>query len=296
MDVKSVFVSYILFPLLAAVMAAVMIVLNKKNRLMGSRQLVVTILLTALVLGFPGFLGALGLRFMPWGYLFAQLSYLLLGVLAVFLLAKHNPEALERKKGMTLLLGAIAVLLGMFLYKLVFNWLNDLDYGWLAGTSVFMFFVPLVFWWAYMSMINIPSEIYSVWYYPQGAQPLDMFDVDIDKLKVLEVELFKGPDDPSPLKVKVKAPPEMSFGVWFKKFIDDYNIKFPRNGIHYMAEKEEAFGWIFYLKPSFFSRKQFIDPAVTIAQNQINEKHTIFARRVTRLEHQAEGEDRVVIL
>jgi hypothetical protein len=296
MDVKSVFVSYLLFPLVAAVMAAVMIVLNKKNRLMGSRQLIVTILITALVLGFPGFLGALGLNFMPWGYLFAQLSYLLLGVVAVVLLAKHNPQALEHRKGMTLFLGAIAVLLGIFLYKLVFNWLNDLDYGWLAGTSVLMFFVPIVFWWTYMSMISIPSEIYSVWYYPEGAQPLDMFDVDIDKLKVLEVELFKGASDPSPLKVKVKAPPEMSFGVWFKKFIDDYNIKFPRNGIHYMAEEGEAFGWIFYLKPTFFSRKQFIDPAVTIAQNQISEKYTIFARRVTRLQHEAEGEDRVVIL
>lgn len=296
MDVRSVFVSYILFPLLAAIMAAVMFIFNKKNRLMSSRRLIVTILLTSIVLAIPALFGLLGLHFMPWGYLFGQLSYLLLGVLAVFLLARHNPDALEHRKGMIILLGAISVLLGIYLYKLVFNRLSDLDYGWLAGTSVLMFFVPLIFWWTYMAMISIPSEIYSVWYYPRGTQPMDMFDVDIDKLKVLEVELFKAVNDPSPLKVKVKAPPEMSFGVWFKKFIDDYNIKFPRNGINFVAEEGEAYGWIFYLKPSFFSRKQFIDPAVTIAQNQVNEKHTIFARRVTRLEQETGGEDRVVIL
>lgn len=295
MDVKSVFVSYILFPLVAFIMGAVMIVLNKKNRLMSSRGLIVTILLTAIALGIPGFLALLGLHYMPWGYLMSQLSYILLGVLAVFLLSKYNPEALESKRGMTILLGAISMLLGIYLYKLVFNWLNDLDYGWLAGTSVIMFMVPVLFWWTYMAMTSIPSEIYTVWYYPRGTTPMDMFDVDIDKLKVLEVELFKAVNDPSPLKVKVKAPPEMSFGVWFKKFIDDYNIKFPRNGINF-AEGEEAYGWIFYLKPTFFSRKQFIDPAVTIAQNQVNEKHTIFARRVTRLQHEAGGEDRVVIL
>ncbi|MBV8252570.1 MAG: TssN family type VI secretion system protein [Chitinophaga sp.] len=295
MDVKSVFVSYIFFPLVAAIMGAVMLIVNKKNRLMSSRKLIVTILLTSIVLAIPGLFSLLGLYFMPWGYLLSQLSYLLFGILAVFLLARHNPAALETKKGMTILMGVISMLLGFYLYKLIFNRLNDLEYGWLAATSVLVFMVPLLFWWTYMAMISIPSEIYTVWYYPHGTQPLDMFDVDIDKLKVLEVEVFKAVNDPSPLKVKVKAPPEMNFGVWFKKFIDDYNIKFPRNGIHFAAG-EEPYGWIFYLKPSFFSRKQFIDPAESIAQNQVNEKHIIFARRVTRLQQEAGGEDRVVIL
>jgi len=295
MDVKSVFVSYILFPLVAAIMGAVMLILNKKNRLMSSRKLIVTILLTSLVLAIPGLFGLLNMYFMPWGYLLSQLTYVLLGILGVFLLSRHYPEALEHKKGMTVLLGAITMLMGIYLYQLVFNWLNDLGYGWYAATSVIMFFAPLLFWWTYMAMISIPSEIYTVWYYPRDTPPMDMFDVDIDKLKVLEVELFKAVNDPTPLKVKVKAPPEMSFGAWFRKFIDDYNIKFPRNGIQYAAG-DEAYGWIFYLKPNFFSRKQFIDPAVTITQNQVNEKHTIFARRVTRLQHEAGGEDRVVIL
>ena len=39
MDVKSTFVSYILFPLITVIMAAVMVVLNKKNRIMDCRLL-----------------------------------------------------------------------------------------------------------------------------------------------------------------------------------------------------------------------------------------------------------------
>lgn len=296
MDVKSTFVSYILFPLVAVIMAAIMVVLNKKNRIMGNRQLVVVLLLTGLLLGIPGFLGALRLQFMPWGYVLSQVTYLLLGVLAVYLLSKHIPDALERRKGMLVLLGLIVALLGIYLYQLAFNWLNDLEYGWLAATSVLAFFVPLVFWWAYMAMISIPSEIYTVWYYPENAPQLDMYDVDLDKLKVLEVQLFKGASDPLPLKVKVKAPPDMTFGVWFKKFIDDYNLKFPRNGIHYVSGEGEAFGWIFYLKPSFFKRKRFIDPSLSVEKNEVRERYTIFARRVTRLQQEAGGEDRVVIL
>lgn len=296
MDVKSTFVSYILFPLIAAIMAAIMVVLNKKNRIMGNRQLVVVLLLTALVLGLPGLLGALKLDFMPWGYVLGQAAYLLLGILGVYLLSRHLPEALERRKGMLIFMGLIVALLGVYLYQLAFNWLNGLPYGWFAATSILMFFVPLVFWWAYMALISIPSEIYTVWYYPEHEPRLDMYDVDLDKLKVLEVQLFKGASDPSPLKVKVKAPPDMSFGVWFKKFIDDYNLKFPRNGIQYSSAEGEPFGWIFYQKPSFFKRKRFLDPALTVEKNQVKERYSIFARRVTRLQQEAGGEDRVVIL
>jgi hypothetical protein len=296
MDVKSTFVSYLLFPLLAAIMATVMIIFNKKNRLMSNRRLIVAVLLTGLTLGLPGFLGALGLNFMPWGYIFSQVLYLGLGVLAIWLLSKYYPDALEKKKGMVILLGLICCLLGIYLYKLSFNWMSDLDYGLLAGTAVFMFPVPLVFWWTYMAMLHIPSEIYSVWYYPERAQPIEMYDIDLSKTKVLEVELFKGVNDPSPLKVKVKAPPAMHFGEWFRTFIDDYNMKFPRAGVQHQSEDGEAFGWIFYLKPSFFKRKQFINPEISVEENQIKEQYTVFARRVTRLQHELGGEDRVVVL
>lgn len=296
MDVKPIFTSYILFPLLTMIMGAVMVVLNKKNKLMSSRRLVVTVLLTSLVLAVPGFGGALGLQFMPWGYLGAQVIYLLFGILAVWLLSKHYPEVLEHRKGMLVLCAVIAVGLGVFLFKLAFNWLNDLDYGWLAATSALVFLVPLVFWWAYMAMLEIPSEIYTVWYYPRQAVSMDLFDVDLDKLKVLEVELFKAVNDPSPLKVKVKAPPDMVFGAWFQKFIDDYNTKFPRAGVQFEGPEGDAYGWIFYVKPSFFKKKQFINPDISVAQNQVSEKLAIHARRVTRLEHELGGEDRVVIL
>ncbi|HEY0271776.1 MAG TPA: TssN family type VI secretion system protein [Chitinophaga sp.] len=296
MDVKPIFTSYILFPLLAMIMGAVMVVLNQKNKLMSSRRLVVTVLLTSLVLAIPGFGGALGLQFMPWGYLANQLIYLLLGILAVYLLSRHYPEALEHRKGLVALGGLMAVALGVCLFRLAFNWLSDLDYGWLAATSMLLFLAPLAFWWAYMAMIDIPAEIYTVWYYPRQVIPMDLFDVDLDKLKVLEVELFKAVNDPSPLKVKVKAPPDMVFGTWFQQFIDDYNTKFPRSGVQFEGPEGDAYGWIFYLKPSFFKKKQFIDPDRSVAQNQIREQYTIHARRVTRLEHALGGEDRVVVL
>jgi hypothetical protein len=73
-------------------------------------------------------------------------------------------------------------------------------------------------------------------------------------------------------------------------------MKFPRAGVQHQSEDGEAFGWIFYLKPSFFKRKQFINPDISVEANQIKEQYTVFARRVTRLQHELGGEDRVVVL
>jgi uncharacterized membrane protein YuzA (DUF378 family) len=296
MDIKSVFTSYIFFPLMAAIMAVILAILNKKNKIMSNRRLMVALLLTGLVLGIPGFMGALDLNFMPWGFVLCQLTYLLLGILAVYLLSRYNPDAVEKQKGMTFFMGLIACVLGIFLFKLAFNYFNELRYGWLAGTSVLVFLLPLLFWWMYMAMLSIPAEIHHVWYYPAQSFYIDLDHLDFDRLKVLELELYKTAEDTTPLKVKVKAPPNMEFGVWFKKFIDDYNQKFPNSTISYASDTEGAYGWIFYLKPSFFSRKAYIDPNQSVEQNQIREKYTIFARRVTTLYQEEGGEDRVVIL
>ncbi|RFM25604.1 TssN family type VI secretion system protein [Deminuibacter soli] len=296
MDIKSVFTSYLFLPLISAIMVVVMAIFNKKNRIMSNRRLIVAVLITGLVLGIPGLLGALDLNFMPWGFLLCQLIYLLLGALAVYLLSKHNPDAVERQKGMTFFMGLIACLLGIFLFQLGFNYFNELRYGYLAATSVLVFMLPLVFWWSYMAMIAIPSEIYHVWYYPRETYHIDMDHLDFDRLKVLELELYKTAEDATPLKVKVKAPPNMAFGIWFKKFIDDYNQKFPASSIRYASVAEGSYGWIFYLKPSFFKRKSFVDPGLSIEQNEIREKYTIFARRVTTLYQEEGGEDRVVLV
>jgi hypothetical protein len=88
----------------------------------------------------------------------------------------------------------------------------------------------------------------------------------------------------------------MEFGTWFKKFIDDYNQKFPSSGIHFVSETGEAYGWIFYIKRSFFSRRVFMDPARSVEDNRVTEKDPIYARRVVLQTAEAGGEDRMLIL
>lgn len=296
MDIPSLFTSYLLLPVTAAIGMIVMGFMNKRNRLLNNRKMILFVLLTALLLGAPGFLGGLGFYYLPWGFITCEIIYLGLGILAVHQLSLRYNEVLLNRKPLIFFMGLIAGLLGAYLFRLAFNWLSPLGYGWLAATSVVAFLVPPVFWWTYVALASIPSEIYDVWYYPEGESRIELEHLDFDRMKVLDVELYKYPENPSPLKVKVKAPPNMEFGLWFKKFIDDYNQKFPSGGIHFKSDNGETYGWIFYVKRSFFTRRLFVDPALSIEDNRITDRHPIFARRVVLQTAEAGGENRMVIL
>lgn len=288
MEVQSFFGRYLLFPLVALIATAVLTVWNKKNKLLSNKRLIVGVLVVSLLLGVAGFMGFLDLHFMPWGYIFCQLYYLALGVVFIVLVDKYYQTALSEKKGFVIAAMLIACLLGWYLFYLAFDWVNELKYGLRAGSTIPMFFIPVLFWWTYTALLNIPIDIYKVWQYPRKPLKIDMDHLDFDRLLVLELDLYKKTDDPEPLRVKVKAPENMNFGHWFYKFIEDYNLKFPNSPVAYLDENKTAYKWIFYTKPSFFKRREFIDPDLEIRENRVVEKHTIYAKRVSEVETRSE--------
>lgn len=281
MEVQTVFLRYILAPLLVFISAIILSVWNKKNALLSNKKLIISILLGGLALALPGFFGFLGFDFMPWGYFLTMLYAFGLGVLWVYLLSKWDSEGLETRKFFIIFVMLIMLLLGLYIYKLFFDWMSPFRLGWWAATSVSVFFVPVFFWWTYISLLSIPMEIHRVWEYPQYPQEINLDHLDFDKLLVLELELYKDSKDLEPLRVKVKAPEKMNFGLWFQKFIEDYNSKFPSAPVRYADSIGEHQKWIFVVKRSVFRRNVYIDPSLDIVENQITEKMTIHAKRVS---------------
>lgn len=281
MDVQQFFMRYLLFPLIAAVSLTVMTISNKKNKFINNKRLIVCILVLSLALAVPGVLGLLGLDYMPWGYIISQLYFIGLGCGLVYLLTKHYGVEMMERKGFVIAALAISSLLGFYLYRTLFNLLSEVSIGDWAATSNFDFLIPLLFWWSYIALLGIPNEIYKVWEYPAVPVMLDMEHLDFNRMLVLELEVYKNTRDAEPIKVKVKAPQNMKFGNWFYKFIDDYNVKFPKNPVTYMKGDHEPYRWIFFIKTSVFKRNLFIDPDVNIVNNGITEKVTIYAKRVS---------------
>lgn len=297
MDVQSFFLRYLLFPLIFLISAAVISIVNKKNQFLNNKKLIISILILSLILALPGSMGFLSFDFMPWGYIICQIYYIATGCLFVYLATRYYPDELLSRKLFFIFATLVSALLGFFLFQLTFNWLSDIHFGIWAATSLATFMIPLLFWWAYVSLISIPTEIYKIWQYPAHPIPIEMDHLDFDRLLVLELELYKNTDDSEPIKVKAKAPENMIFGEWFYKFIEDYNVKFPKSPVKYLSEDHESYKWIFFIKTSFFKKNVFIDPDLDILNNTITEKVTIYAKRVSENANQPQltGDESIFI-
>lgn len=279
--IKTILLQYLLMPVLAIIVAWGMMVLSKKNKLLNNRRLIFFVLLSSVILAVPGLSGAIDTTFTPWLYLISQGYYLLMGILFVQAYEHFIGRKTEQHKVLLQVLVMLTiVLLGAYLFAILYNLLHKDTLGYIGSTAVLIFFLPAIFYWTYIAFISIPFEIYKVWEYPVNADEINFDGMDFDRLLVLDIEFSKKPDAEERLRVKAKAPAEITLGDWFRKFIDDYNYKFPASTIEYFRNDGAAHSWVFYCKKSFFHRRRLLDPELTITENKIKEHVKITSKRV----------------
>jgi hypothetical protein len=281
MALKTIMLRYLLMPLVAMVLAGLGAFIARKNKLLSNKQLIVFSLLSSLAMAVPGVLGLAGDDFFPWYYLAAQFIFLGLGIGFLPIYIHYVDQHTKTYRVLLQIIVELVVLtLGAYFFSMMYNICNRTRDGLLAASSVLSFPIPLIFYWTYNAFIRIPPEIYTVWQYQRGAGEIGVDGVDFDRLMILEIECFCHPGDGQRMRVKAKAPPDMKFGQWFKKFIDDYNRKFPERPIAYLNNGEMSYGWIFYCKRSLFHWRRLVDPELTILENRIQEHVTIVSKRV----------------
>lgn len=279
------FLNYLLLPLVAMLMALPLGIMNRKSQIMSNVRLVVTVLIGSLIVGLPGLFGLIDLWFMPAYYLLNALFNLILGIVFLRYLLRDLGPAYETKPLFTILMGLAMMVLGGYVYAFIFNYFSTLHYGYWAATCLLPFLAPLLFSYAYIALVSVPNEIYKLWYYPRQAEEIVLEGVDYYRLMILEVQVRKHPRATgTPIKVKARTTAEMPFGMWFQKFIDDYNYKFPNDPIETLDGDTKEYGWLFYsLKPSVFRLRHYIDFDQTISQNKLREDYLIVAKRVQEL-------------
>lgn len=276
----SFFTSYLFMPLLAMIFMFAAFFVAKRNKLLRNKKLIFYVLLTSLLLSLPALFGFIDYWFMPYVYLSLQILYGILGWYNIKLVHHFMPDLDKKPYIAEFLIHFLMMFVGAALFSLIFNLCNELKYGVWACTCLLTFVLPTLYKALYERYMAIPLEIYKVWKY-SNSYDLSPFDkMDYDKLLVMEVEVFKKVSDHAPSKIKAKAPDSMSFGVWFQKFISDYNMKFPKQPIE-MSDGADLFGWIFYVKRSFFHKRRYIDYEESFTDNKLKEKYTIVAKRVS---------------
>ena len=141
------------------------------------------------------------------------------------------------------------------------------------------FAFPLLYTQTVNSYFDIPLEIYKVWKYSEEYDS-DSLYINRERSIVVDVEIFRKVDDSAAERITGKASEDVIFGHWFQRMIDDCNLKSPSSPIVYQNDGGAYYEWVFYTKSSFFKRRFYIDPDVTLAENRLKSHDVIIAKRV----------------
>lgn len=272
--------SYLLMPLLTIIFGVAAYFIARKNKLLNNKKLIVYLLLCGIVLALPGLSGFLDYHFMPYVYILLVVLYWVGGYYNRILLRKLFPSGNEQPSfGIQSLLTVSVLLLGAGLFSLVFNLCNELQYGIWASTCLLPFVFPLLYAQTVACYFDIPVEIYKVWKYSEEYDS-DTLYINRERSIVVDVELFRKVDDPVSERITGKASEDVIFGQWFQRMIDDCNLKSPSSPIVYQQDGGAYYEWVFYTKSSFFRRRFYLDPDLTLAGNKLRRHDVIIAKRV----------------
>ncbi len=286
MDVLiSFFVKYLLAPILVIVFLFVLNSITKIKKTLNLKALIVFVLLSSIILVLPSLFGLLRNEFV-WGGLFLTIiSYLILGVCFSYFfksklfkklgLNEHNPSIL--------LVLFLCVILSSWIFFLLFSWLSKLPYSLWVMFNVSWVMIPVLYGISRSYFLNISTPFYKHWII--GAESADASyweNRDNFKFMLVTVRIKRRPTSKEYASLSVRLPLEAKLGVWFDRFVEDQNVRFPRDTIETQSV-EGNIAWIFYtskwFKVPLFLR--VLDPEKDSIENKIKNKHTIYIRRTT---------------
>ena len=272
-------VLYVIFPVIALLTGIAAYQLNRHLKLLSTKKILITMLVSTLTLGLPGLLGWLDYDFMPYVYIVLDIMYFILGVYGIIVFRHILPTARQEGYRYEIIFLVIQLIMGAALFSLLFNLCNELQYGLLAWTCLIPYLLPSLFRQTYYSYLDIPLEIYRVWMYNQD-KVVNPYYFD-NSHEPIWIDMCKQPDDHTPNRIGARFRGDQIFGEWFQHVIEDNNTKKPEDPIQYFDDAQ-PFGWIFYVKPSFFLPKRYIDPDETISRSRLKPSDIITARRVRK--------------
>ncbi len=146
---------YLLLPVIGFIMAGVMMVIARKNQLLGNKKLIFYFLLACLILALPALLGFIDYWFMPYTYIGLLVLYLFLGWYNLKILKWLIPDIGQKPYYVEFLFVFVVMFAGGTLFSLAFNLCNELQYGLWACTCVIPFVFPSLFRKAYLQYLPL---------------------------------------------------------------------------------------------------------------------------------------------
>ena len=118
--------TYLLYPILGLLLVGLGIFIAKKNALLGNKRLVGYTIGAIVILTIPALLGFLDYGFMPYGYVFLAMLYLILGGYNIRMMSWVYKD--DYKYRHEIILTGFILVVSMLFFTLVFNLCNELKY------------------------------------------------------------------------------------------------------------------------------------------------------------------------
>lgn len=270
------FLLYLLLPSIAVITGIAVYFANKKSTIFSTKKLVLTMLFSTLILGLPGLLGLVDYWFMPYIYIILGIIYFFLGIYDLLLINQLYANIKDKSYGYEFLFFVVQMIMGAALFSLIFNLCNELKYGLWACSCILPFLFISLYRQTFRSFMRIPLEVYKLWEYSPDKKNMPILLGANEK--IVRIELYKKLEDDKLSWLEAAFREDLLFGEWFQYCIENNNLEHPSRKIDF-SDEDNSFGWIFYIKPSFFLPKRYIDPDISIRKNRITRLHTIIARR-----------------
>lgn len=210
-----------------------------------------------------------------------QVVFAILGGVHIYVLRTYFENLSEEENAFfpEFLFTIVILCIGLIAFFNVTNRFKE-PFKFIYLASAFAFVIPLLVYKLYEFALLIPVPIFKQWLYPLGENIKDPSANELDNPLVISFEFQKKQYEDDITNFRVKAPESMEFGKLFYFFINDYNERHPESKIEFVDETQEPQGWIFYIKPNWWSALRHINFLKTVSGNNIKEDNVIICQRV----------------
>ena len=202
--------------------------------------------------------------------------FLIMGVINVWFFYKRNFLAelfFSGAKLAFILLLFILIALVLFIYYYVSE-NNGLIMA-VASSSAFLF--PFIVYEGWNEYIKIPAKTYPVWYLPV-TEPDNAISFSAAGAVQVQLKIYRKQKDNNYNLFPVMAPGKIKLAKIFERFITEQNI--PGNIIETRDKNNQTFGWQFYEQKWYGFYNKYLNPARSLAENNIKPGAKILVVRI----------------
>lgn len=274
------------FLLLAVTFGSIFFMLNQGGKTVSVRFFIIYSLITAAIFALIA-VETFWSYDEPVGYYTANLFVFTgLGVLHAFLVRKYIGIEESESFLPELIFTAYVTLLGALIYTFLFSFMNhgrSAPYTLVFATSIISMIIPFFIYRTFIFFISIPVPEYKKWYYPVGEElNIDEELFEDKNVLILELEIALKASDPvaKEKRNRIKAHHRLEWGKYFAIYVYDYNDIHAGQNIEVTDEFSQPYGWNFYVKPKWYQSPRYLNPDLTVAENNLSENDIVVAERI----------------